>query len=565
VRVDTASRENFCDAQLLTPQGIQSFGLLMVVNGHYEIVQVSENAGDFLGPQCGQILGRNLRDFFSAADTSRFMEAVSLVDAETEVLTVRLIGPGSAVDLFASIRRQDDGWLIEFELPDPDPMYTQLRKRHRISREAMALKQCATLAEMCTKAAADIKAVTGFDKVMVYRFDEKWHGTVVAEVMESDMDVYMDLRFPATDIPAPVRKLYGLNPVRMIVDATQKPVPLVAQPYRAAVDPLDLNRCVLRAAAPVHAEYLANMRIVASTSVSIVKNGVLWGLFALHHRSAKAISPDMRHALLAYADSFSTQLAIQELNASVAKMSEVRDIQKLISSAFPNTGTRATALPEVLRTMAQTLGAKGITLLLEGQQMHWGEVPGSGQELQALRGWVAAHHKGPVYCTDELSAHYPSGSSIKHVASGLLAISLSDDFQEGILCYRPELVRTVQWAGDPSRAVRFDERTSNYHPRNSFNIWKEEVKNQSLAWESTEIRTAHDIRFYLIEAILNMRSRQLKSMTGLLPICAWCKKIKDDDGTWSDLEDYIERKTSVAISHGMCPVCYSAYPDAAAT
>ncbi|MDO8298422.1 hypothetical protein, partial [Lacisediminimonas sp.] len=188
---------NFCDSQPLMPGDIQTFGFLMVLNGGYQIVQVSENVEGIFGLSCESVLGRDFRGFLSAADSNRFMQTLTLADVEVPVMTLQLSFPESDTCFFASIRSiEGNDWLIEFEFLAPDDMDTQLRKRHRVAKAAMALKQCQTVSEMVEKAAADIKAVTCFDKVMIYQFEEGWHGTVVAEAAESDMDFYLGLRFP---------------------------------------------------------------------------------------------------------------------------------------------------------------------------------------------------------------------------------------------------------------------------------------------------------------------------------------------------------------------------------
>jgi light-regulated signal transduction histidine kinase (bacteriophytochrome) len=87
------------------------------------------------------------------------------------------------------------------------------------------------------------------------------------------------------------------------------------------------------------------------------------------------------------------------------------------------------------------------------------------------------------------------------VAAGLLAISISRLHRHYIVWFRPEVVQTIDWAGDPRKEPQ-PGRDGRLHPRRSFATWREELGGRSLAWSAAEVNAALELRQALIGIVL---------------------------------------------------------------
>ncbi|KQQ56716.1 hypothetical protein ASF66_20780 [Pseudomonas sp. Leaf129] len=139
-----------------------------------------------------------------------------------------------------------------------------------------------------------IRELTQYDRVMAYRFRPDDSGEVVAEAHAAGLVSYLGQRYPASDIPHQARRLYIQNPTRLIADAAYTPSPLIPPANALTGQAFDMSHCELRSVSPIHCEYLSNMGVHASMSVSIVVGGKLWGLFSCHHQSAKTLAYPVR-------------------------------------------------------------------------------------------------------------------------------------------------------------------------------------------------------------------------------------------------------------------------------
>lgn len=549
----------FCDGQPVVQAGVQDFGIVFVLGPELEILQVSQNAEAALGIACAQLLGTDFTALVGAAQ--RPMLAAQFGDGdihrvsgwELELSTVK------GVRRFVASVVAGGGCLIvelEFTDADPDPLPV-LVMRNRLTQLALELKRCRTLAELCDQTTAQLRSILAVDKVMIYRFDESWHGTVLSEAKEAGMETYLGLRFPASDIPEPARRLYALNPIRMIPDAGYTPVGLEPATNPRTGRPTDLGGCISRGVAPVHLEYLRNMGVTASISVSIVHDEVLWGLIAIHHRSPKALHASVRSALEILSECFAARLTTLEALAARKEVERLIDFRLAVTEAVHQDSAPVPRLLNELDRTRRVLGAQGLAVLLEDQWFERGEVP-VREELVKLVQWLRLKAEWPVHVTHALSRDYEGGAAIATVASGLVAASISGRFEDVALWFRPEVVQLVNWGGDPGQTVVLDEDGQTYHPRQSFRIWQEKVSLQSLPWAAQDRAAAADIRRAMAEAMLELRSAKLRTLSGIVPICAYCKKIRDEQDSWRRMEEYIETRSAAKFSHGLCPECFEA-------
>lgn len=557
MNIKKETQDVFCDNQpVIQSASIQAFGLMFVLDYDFKILQVSVNLETLLGLSSGQIVGKNITDFLTSEDAQLLKKEIKSGDVchlngwDLKLKTVSGLQPFPASFLVC-----EKHWIIELEISSEKvDSAGVLAARNRISALILELNQCRTVQEMSDKTAVGLKAILGVDKVMIYQFDESWNGTVLSEAKEPGMDSYLDLRFPATDIPEPARKLYALNPIRMIPDITAATVRIEPQINSATGKLTDMRMCILRSVVPVHLEYLKNMHVTTSISVSIVKNDVLWGLIAFHHRAPKTIHVVVRNALKVLSDFFSMQLTTLKSLVSKEQIVAIANFHKTLVEAVMREEAPVNVICKEIEKISRFLDAQGAAIFLDGQWFEWGAVP-PREKTQQLMGWLQKTSE-PVYCTDFLSQEYSEGESMKDTASGLLAISLSGQFEDSVIWFRPEVAQTVKWGGDPGKTVTFTPDGKTYHPRNSFQIWKEVVSRRSISWKASEKTAAIEIRQMLIDALLKFRSEKLKVISGILPICASCKKIRDEKNSWNVMEEYIELRSKAQFSHGLCPDCY---------
>ncbi len=282
---------------------------------------------------------------------------------------------------------------------------------------------------------------------MMYRFDAEYNGEVVAEERREDLEPFLGFHYPASDIPAQARALFLLNRIRVIPDAAVEPIPIIPDCDGRKAVPLDLSRCLLRSAAPVHREYLHNMGVRASLTASLIIDGRLWGMIACHHATPRRPGPAEREAC---------DLLAQVSSAHLAFLAEVEDREHLISlnEALTRTAAKIGGTTPPIAALAKNevdllalVGAGGAVVWRSGHGLPIGQTPPE-QELPGLIGWIR-RGAGPLIATDRLSQLYAPAKPYADVASGLLALEVSRDADEYVLWFRPEVLQSVNWGGDP--------------------------------------------------------------------------------------------------------------------
>lgn len=420
----------------------------------------------------------------------------------------RIDALGGSLDVLA--HRSGPRIVLEFESATVEtgtqaPIYTLAR--HFLPQ----LQRGDDMVQLAELAAVEIKRLTGFGRVMVYRFDDEGHGEVLAEQADPGYDTFLGHRFPASDIPAQARELYLLNHIRIIPDANYQPVPLVgvAPGFDAAA--LDLSYAGLRSVSPVHLEYMRNMRTLASMSVSIVVRNRLWGLISAHDHDARKLDFQTRATCEHLGRLLSLQIAARQDNADVAARLELRQlILQIVSRLAEGDATlqRLVTEPTPLLRMAQ---ASGAAVVLNDQCWTTGDTPEPAQIAQ-LAQWIAA--KGQeTWCTDRLAEDFPAAEPFVARAAGVLAISISQVHQHLVIWFRPELVTTIRWAGDPRKQLRTSE--GRIHPRQSFEGWQQEVRGRSLPWAAAEVSAAGELRHALIGIVLRRAEEMAEVATEL--------------------------------------------------
>ncbi len=491
------------------PGSIQPHGILFALSRPDMILtHVSANAASVFGIEPLSLLKRPFREAMpeiAAALEADLAGPIPLGTSRfTRAITVKAATGEAAFDVVLS--RSDGHVIIELEAVADDAVSSIDMLYPTLRGFVEELHGASTIDRLCQLAAQDIRRLTGFDRVLVYRFDKQWNGTVIAEDRNDALPSYLDLRFPASDIPAQARELYRRNRLRIIPDADYTPVPI--QSHDPA--PLDLSDSVLRSVSPVHLEYMRNMGTPASMSISILRDGALWGLISCHNSSPRRVSLPVRSACDFLTQIFAMQLEARENTALADNRVRLGAVQARLLAYMAGESFFIDGLvshPEDLMLLA---GAQGAAIVTDERCWRLGVTPGES-EVRALCAWLAENYQDDVFATDRLADLLPEAEPYAAKASGLLSISISKMRSSYILWFRPEIVETVKWGGNPEKPVREEAGTLRLHPRRSFEIWKETVRGRSVPWDRSEIEAVKELRNAIVGIVLR-RAEELAAL-----------------------------------------------------
>jgi light-regulated signal transduction histidine kinase (bacteriophytochrome) len=504
-----------CDREPIhVPGAIQPHGVLLALDHSHTVVTVSGNCETLLGPTVEQAIGASLVTLLgeevstevlaSAENTGGVDMFVTRLPGDHPGLVGRLAG--ARVDVRS--HRSGDRLVVEIEdAHDGTVAGLSLRSARRaIGRLASATD----VIELGEQLAREISDLLGFDRVMVYRFDQEWNGEVIAEERREDLNPFLGLRYPATDIPAQARRLYTVNWTRLIADIDYEPVPLhpILDPATGA--PLDLSFSSLRSVSPIHLEYLGNMGVTASMSVSIVVEEQLWGLVACHHYSGPHRPNQDARAAAELLGQVASQMFFDREQAEQRDLAS-RTRARLATLTGRVSGDLHDPVAALLADseLAPLLDAQGVALA-EGDRIRTvGPVP---DEATLRR--IAELLEDPdryVSSTDDLSALDPTLASHAAVAAGALRVGSAPD--RWMLWLRPELVQLVDWGGDPTNKLLYAQESPEVRlsPRKSFDKWRQVVRGRSQPWTTAQTEVADALGVHM-QSVLLYRSREQVAM-----------------------------------------------------
>jgi chemotaxis family two-component system sensor kinase Cph1 len=338
-----------------------------------------------------------------------------------------------------------------------------------------------------------VRAITGFHRVLLYRFDAAWNGTVIAEDNDGTLPSYLDLRFPASDIPAQARALYFRNRLRLIPDAGYVPVPI--DPLISPLDgqPLDLSASSLRAVSPMHIQYMLNMGTPASMSIPMIADGRLWGLVTCHHARPRVVGPRLRAECALIGQLAGQQIVARERMATSARRIALKSIETGLVVKLTGSDSLMAALAADPAPWMALAASTGVAVVQEGQVACAGQTP-APDAILAMAEWLGTRAP-PLFASDALPAAFPPAAAFADRASGLLAVSVSQLHASFIMWFRPEVIQTVTWAGEP-------EKSPDLGPRASFAEWQELVRHTAVPWRPEEIEAAVDLRRSILDFVL---------------------------------------------------------------
>src|SRR5579872_3264130 len=490
-----------CDREPIhIPGSVQPFGFFLALLSDFSICMASANVADYLGIAYAELFQRPLHDVFSEGAVAAIRTRVDYLagkDAVERMFGLQLQDGGKPFDV--AIHFSGAYLVIEAE---PSVIEPGLNSGELVRLMLGRVRKTASVQELAQESARQMKILTGFDRVMVYRFHPGGSGEVIAEVANSGLEPFLGLHYPASDIPRQARILYQRNWLRIIADVGASPMLLTSSPAHSATL-LDLSMSVLRSVSPIHIEYLQNMGVGASMSVSILRDGELWGLFACHHYGPRHISFERRTAAELFGQMFSWILENRERESDVAYEARAHQVQERMMEVAASHAHSSGAIADFLPDYRKMIDCDGVAVWSDGHITLGGETPTEAEVLDLIS-FINRTTPGRICASAEIAKVYAAGESFRDRAAGFLAIPISRTPRDCLVFFRREILRSVNWAGDPNKSYSVGPHGPRLTPRKSFEVWQEVVRGQSKPWSAADLRIAEGLRVTLLEVILQL-------------------------------------------------------------
>jgi light-regulated signal transduction histidine kinase (bacteriophytochrome) len=489
-----------CDREPIhIPGSIQPHGVLLVLDRHgLHIEQVAGDTRFLLGIEPERVLGLSVSTLLET-ETEAFVNAQLSASAPFVPPIIRLSvrSRSGSLPLDLTLHAVERTAMIELE-PARRTMTGAGDPIAQLKTLLAAVQIAASLDECCAAAAVALRAATGFDRAMVYRFLPDDSGVVAAEDATAGLESFLGLHYPASDIPQQARELYRRNWLRSIPDIDYVAAPLNPEINRRTRAPIDMSHCALRSVSPIHLEYLRNMGVCASMSASIVCQDKLWGMLVLHNYSPRHVSADLRVACETFAQILSLHIEAKQQAETSALRIRARSLREQLVSRLGGARDLAAELaaPELLRYV----DAAGAVVFLEGKLHRIGECP-ADPDILGVVDWLNGINQ-PLFATEQLSAAHAPAEKFAATGSGLMAVGISRIPRDYVLWFRPEIGRTVRWAGDPNKPLKVDRHGARLTPRGSFAEWLQVTRFQSKPWSDVDLEAAEALRVVMLETLL---------------------------------------------------------------
>ncbi|MEQ9500456.1 MAG: GAF domain-containing protein [Deltaproteobacteria bacterium] len=501
-----------CERELIHLAGsIQPHGVLLNVEPDtFRIVQVSANVDVILGRRVETLIGADLGVLGGDA-----LERIRAIDFDND----QPVGLQCHIDVegvprhFEGAAHHVGGWLVvELEATDPERAVVPPAGVDQdvlvevLDKAVERIGSTTTIPRLANTVVEVIRELTGYDRVMLYRFDPDGHGKVIGEDRDPRLDSFLGHQYPASDIPQRARQLYLRNRLRLLADVDYQLSPLVPRELPDGSSDLDMSMCYLRSMSPLHLQYLQNMGVTATLVVSIVRDGDLWGLIACHHYSTRNLRASVRAAADLLGEVVSTRLTAIESYAHARVGIQVRRLEQRLVEATSTDGDWRLALFRNPRTLLDPVDATGAALAYDGELMSGGVVP-STPELRALVQWIEATQGEGVFACSSIEQENPDLKALTPTASGVLAVGLSTERPDYLLWFRREQLHNATWAGDPSKPMIGDNPLE-LSPRRSFEAWSQLVRGTAVLWSPAEIALARAFGASLVDIIAQVDAVQ---------------------------------------------------------
>jgi two-component system, chemotaxis family, sensor kinase Cph1 len=502
-----------CDREPIhIPNAIQAHGVLLTfTETDLTILQVSQNCAVLLDRSAANCLGQPLSVLMAPAQIAKIESCLNADFENVNPLRLSLQVDGKLQEFEGILHRTDGVIVLEIERFSTveDPTQSDVRAVsffdfYKFVKAPIArIQKTQTLAELSEQTVTTIRTLTGFDRVMLYRFADDGSGKVIAEAKSDGLDSFLGLHFPASDIPKQAKELYRLNLLRIIPDASYTPSQLEPQLNPITGEPLNLSLSLLRSVSPTHIEYLANMGVHASMSISLLRDRQLWGLIACHHDSPRQLSYETRTICEFLGQVVSFEIGAKADAEDLDYKLQLQTAQARFIDTIANCLSLRDGFAQNPTDLTAIVGAAGAIFCERGQVNAFGSAP-PPESIANLITWIDTQiGEDAVFSTNTLVSEYPPMAPHKDVASGLLALRISRIQKTYLLWFRPEVLQTIDWGGEPNKPVAVSEDgTLRLTPRKSFELWKETVRLKSLPWKACELEAAIELRSRIIGIVL---------------------------------------------------------------
>lgn len=480
------------------PSLIQSHGMLLAArDADQRIVYVSANAHALLGISPDYILERTLSEILGTAAVAAIELALGKeIYLPRNIRSFRF--PISGDREFDVTAHRTQGLLcVELESNLAQRRWDLLGAHLELAMRTLGEK---TLNELYVAIPPLARKLTGYDRIMVYKFDADGHGEVVGEDKQAEMEPFLGLHYPATDIPQQARKLYLQQRFRTIVDVNYVPVQVLSKRELTHDAPLDMTYCGLRSPSPIHIEYLQNMGVGASLAISVIPSGKLWGMIVGHHRTKLHLPPESRALCDLLGQLISLLVGVAQQADAAIDYREKKELLELLSRRLHGDLLTGNTLAASSQTLLTLVNADGAVVSLGGEIALLGQTPGVEQSVALLAAFQSMAHKDAL-TTDAIGEMLPAFSSLATKASGALFVPFQEPM-EGILWLRGEVAQTVRWAGKPADTKQVDEGSMRLSPRKSFALWEQVQEGHSLPWLASEVEVSLEVQRIVVRALL---------------------------------------------------------------
>lgn len=508
-----------CDKEPIhIPGKVQSHGFLITVDNTSQLIShLSENISSFITGDARSFLGKPIDDL----EKQLAISALPLKLAQISILAKSNKGGETLNPFYLELSQKPynlivtmsgNGQLMEFE---PESPGQTLDLQATISRSVSGILLGKDLDAMLQNAAQEIKNIIRYDRVMIYKFGGDGHGEVVSEAKNEDLEPFLGLHYPASDIPKQARELYKLKLTRIIADVNTESSSILT--HKSEDQPLDLTHSELRAVSPIHIQYLKNMGVASSFSISLIAQKELWGLIACHNHTPRFINYKARDASKLIGQILSSALEYKQEEEFVATSAAFNMAANELAGYIDKDDDLAAALTSHNCTIRDLTSATGAALFFDHKITRLGITPDK-EQINGIVQWLTVNAPGPLYAEHRFPEVFPPAKDYSHVASGILACMLSKEMSEWIIWFKPEQIEQITWAGNPAKPVAEQkDKLSVISPRKSFEKWTQIVKNTSEKWSSTEIGVVVKIREQIIYTI-NRKANEIRLLNDRLKL-----------------------------------------------
>jgi len=506
-----------CDREPIhIPGQIQSHGFMIVLDQEGKIRFFSDNIQNFISGIEKNLLDKSIEYLESFFENSPLNNMLAQVLHLGRINGYEQINPYQVTILgkrfYLIISRSAQYEVLEFE---PDGSAANIDVQKLIGRSVSEMLADKNLQNLLNNTAVQVKSIIHYDRVMIYRFADDGHGEVVAEARNEELESWLGLHYPASDIPKQARELYKLNLTRLIADVSTVPSKIFADPIQT--DPLDLTWSQLRAVSPIHIQYLKNMGVASSFSISLIYKKELWGLVACHSYTPRFIDFKSRESAKLIGQILSSALEFRQDEENQIIQDGFKNALDILSKNLQSNDNIADALTADAVNILGLTQAAGAALIYEKKIIRLGITP-SQEQIEKLVDWAVEYCDDQICTITNLSAIYPEAEAYRDAASGVLLCQLTKELKEYVIWFKPEHVQTIKWAGNPDKPVELNENgLLQISPRHSFEVWSQNVKGISESWRHEEVQSATRLKEEIIYAI-NLKAGALRLLNERLRV-----------------------------------------------